>query len=92
MQHVIQHKNGGVPPQVSLQVATDGSFQDLFRMKPSEFLGSLDLLKDHDWFSNIERVFQIMPCSEENMVIFASHMMKGSTTRWWDCASTLMNN
>ncbi|XP_050897961.1 uncharacterized protein LOC127104858 [Lathyrus oleraceus] len=31
-------------------------------------------------------------CSEENKVVFASHMMKGSAVRWWESASILMTN
>ncbi|XP_050895726.1 uncharacterized protein LOC127102399 [Lathyrus oleraceus] len=40
----------------------------------------------------MEGIFQIVHCSEENKVVFASHMMRGSAVRWWESASTLMTN
>ncbi|XP_050919253.1 uncharacterized protein LOC127136776 [Lathyrus oleraceus] len=40
----------------------------------------------------MERIFQIVHYSEENKVVFASHMMKGPGVRWWESASTLMTN
>lgn len=58
-----------------------GSFRDFFRINPPEFQGGLDPLKAHEWLSYIERVFQIVHCSEENKVIFSSHMMKGPSGR-----------
>lgn len=61
-------------------------------MNPLEFQGSLDPLKAYEWFSNMERLFQTMPCSKENNVTFASHMLKGHSARWWDSVSTLMTN
>ncbi|XP_050878698.1 uncharacterized protein LOC127082494 [Lathyrus oleraceus] len=40
----------------------------------------------------MEGIFQIVHCSEENKVVFASYMMKGPIVRWWETASTLMTN
>ncbi|XP_050916725.1 uncharacterized protein LOC127131878 [Lathyrus oleraceus] len=40
----------------------------------------------------MEMIFWIMHCSEENKVVFASHMIKGPAVRWWENASTLMTN
>ncbi|XP_050902204.1 uncharacterized protein LOC127112054, partial [Lathyrus oleraceus] len=77
----------GVP-----QVAAGGSFRDFLRMNPPEFHGGLNLVKAQEWITDMERIFQIVHCSEENKVVFAYHMMKGSAVRWWESASILMTN
>ncbi|XP_050889269.1 uncharacterized protein LOC127094484 [Lathyrus oleraceus] len=63
-------------------------------MNPSEFQGGLNPVKAQKWVTSMERIFflQVVHCSEENKVVFASHMMKGPTVRWWESASTLMTN
>ncbi|XP_050878800.1 uncharacterized protein LOC127082616 [Lathyrus oleraceus] len=61
-------------------------------MNPPEFHGGLNPVKANEWITNMERIFQIVHCSEENKVVFATHMMKGMTVRWWESASTLMTN
>lgn len=53
-------------PQDTPQGSTSDNFQDFFRMNPTEFQDSLDLLKAHYWLSNMERVFQIVPLSHHN--------------------------
>jgi hypothetical protein len=92
MQYMMQQWNDGVHPQGIPQEAAGGSFWDFFRMNPPEFHGGLNHVKACEWITNMERVFQIMHCSEENKVVFSSHMMKGSAVRWWESASTLMTN
>lgn len=69
-------------PEVALQSVTNGNSQDFFRMNPPEFLGCVDPLVVHDWLYDMEKMLWVMPCSKENKVIFASHMMKGPATRW----------
>ncbi|XP_050914707.1 uncharacterized protein LOC127129596 [Lathyrus oleraceus] len=74
------------------QEATGGSFLDFFRMNPHEFHGGMNPVKAQEWITSMERIFQIVHCSEENKVVFSSHMMKGAAVRWWESASTLMTN
>ncbi|XP_050915462.1 uncharacterized protein LOC127130512 [Lathyrus oleraceus] len=89
---MMQQWNGGLHPQGVPQVAVDGSFRDFFRMNPPEFHGGLNPVKAREWITGMERIFRIVHYSEENKVVFASHMIKGSTVRWWESASTLMTN
>ncbi|XP_050897378.1 uncharacterized protein LOC127104225 [Lathyrus oleraceus] len=92
LQHVMQLANVGPQPSVVPQVAPNVNFKDFSRMNSPKFIGILDTLKAHDWLSNMERLFQIVLCSEGNKVTFSSHMLKGSSTRWWESASTLMRS
>ncbi|KAI5414801.1 hypothetical protein KIW84_040314 [Lathyrus oleraceus] len=52
-------------------------------MNPPELHGGLNTVKAHEWITSMERIFQIVHCSEENKVVFASHMMKSPAVRWW---------
>lgn len=61
-------------------------------MNPQEFHGGLNPVKAQEWITDMERIFWIVHCSEENKVVSASHMMKGPAVRWWESASTLMTN
>ncbi|XP_050902140.1 uncharacterized protein LOC127111333 [Lathyrus oleraceus] len=92
MQQMMQQWNGGLHPQGVPQEAVGGSFRDFFRMNPPEFHGRLNPVKAREWITIMEMIFQIMRCSEENKVVFTSHMMKGPVVRWWENASTLMTN
>ncbi|XP_050916547.1 uncharacterized protein LOC127131677 [Lathyrus oleraceus] len=78
MQQMMQQWNGGLHPQGVPPVAVGGSFRDFFRMNPPEFHGGLNPVKARKWITGMERIFRIVHCSEENKVVFASHMMKGS--------------
>ncbi|XP_058732938.1 uncharacterized protein LOC131604522 [Vicia villosa] len=75
------------PPQQN-----DGSrgFREFYRMNPPEFHGDLDPLKAHDWLTSIERIFEVTPCSEEDKVVCATHMLRGPAARWWMSASARM--
>ncbi|XP_050909051.1 uncharacterized protein LOC127122812 [Lathyrus oleraceus] len=77
----MQQWNGGLHPQGVPQEAEGGSFRDFFRMNPPEFHGGLNPVKAQEWITSMERIFQIVHCSEENKVVFSSHMMKGTTVR-----------
>ncbi|XP_050909073.1 uncharacterized protein LOC127122837 [Lathyrus oleraceus] len=50
-------------------------------MNPPKFYGGLNPVKAHEWITSMERIFQIVHCSEENKVVFATHMMKGPAVR-----------
>lgn len=59
-------------------------------MNPPEYLDGVDPVVAHDWLVGIERVFQTVPCNEEEKVTFAAQMMKGSARMQWASASVLM--
>ena len=82
--------NGGLNAPVVVPEATGETYRDFFRMNPLEFHGGLDPIKAHEWVASMEGIFEIVLCSEENKVVFASHSLKGPAMRWWKSASTLM--
>ncbi|XP_058784735.1 uncharacterized protein LOC131659580 [Vicia villosa] len=82
--------NGGHNVPVVVPEAAGGTYRDFFRMNPAEFHGGLDPIKAHEWVASMEEIFEIVHCSEENKVVFASHSLKGPAMRWWKSASALM--
>ena len=90
MQNMVHEMHGNHNPPAVVPAVVGGTFRDFFRMKPQEFHGGLDPVKAHEWLTGMERIFQIVTCSEENKVTFASHSLKGPAARWWESASHLM--
>jgi hypothetical protein len=37
-----------------------------------------------DWLRMIEKKLQVVQCSNQERVLFASHQLEGSTSEWWD--------
>ena len=87
---VMQQGNGDPTAPVVVPDVAGGTHRDFFRMNPLEFHGGLDPIKAHEWVASIEGILEIVQCSEENKVVFASHSLKGPAMRWWKSASTLM--
>ena len=87
---MLQHVQSQAQPQPTPQAVVRGNFREFYRMSPPEFQGGLDPVLALDWLSEIERVFKVITCTEEDKVLFASHMMKGPAARWWTSAETRM--
>jgi cobalamin biosynthesis protein CbiD len=37
-----------------------------------------------DWLKRVEKKLQVMQCSNQERVLFASHQLEGPTSEWWD--------
>jgi hypothetical protein len=37
-----------------------------------------------DWLRTIEKKLQVVQCSNQERVLFASHQMEVSASEWWD--------
>lgn len=42
------------------------------------------------WISNIERTFEVCRCTEYQKVLYASYLLQGETTLWWDTQRNLL--
>lgn len=58
-----RHERETTTPQAPHNFSGE-DFHAFFRMKPLEFLGGLDPVADHDWSVSMERVLQVVRCSE----------------------------
>ncbi|GAB2228224.1 hypothetical protein Droror1_Dr00010054 [Drosera rotundifolia] len=79
--------------RVSQQAPTSG-------MKMKEFLGlgppSFDGARDHMtaklFILELEKIFQVLQCCEEEKVNFATFMLKGKATVWWHVEENLLKH
>ncbi|XP_028118063.1 uncharacterized protein LOC114315649 [Camellia sinensis] len=52
-------------------------------MKPPQFHGGLNPLKDEAWVLGIEKLFQVVPCLETQKALLATFTLKDEVKRWW---------
>lgn len=57
-------------------------FREFYGMNYPKLHGDLGLLKAQDHLTSIEVMFELTPCSKEDMVICATHMLIGHAARW----------
>ncbi|XP_028082876.1 uncharacterized protein LOC114284179 [Camellia sinensis] len=57
--------------------------QKFNKMKLPTFLGKIEPLKAEKWMLEIEKLFEVFPCSETQKVLLATYTLKEETRRWW---------
>ncbi|XP_028072979.1 uncharacterized protein LOC114275183 [Camellia sinensis] len=57
--------------------------QTFLKMKPSAFMGGIKLLKVETWLLEIEKLFEVFPCTETQKVLLATYTLKDEARRWW---------
>ncbi|XP_028083076.1 uncharacterized protein LOC114284365 [Camellia sinensis] len=53
------------------------------KMKPPTFQGELEPLKAEAWILEIEKLFEVFPCSEEQKVLLATFTLQEKARMWW---------
>ena len=53
------------------------------KMKPPQFHSGLDPLKAETWVLGIEKLFEVFPCSETQIVLLATFKLEDEARRWW---------
>jgi hypothetical protein len=51
---------------------------DFPKLKPQPFTGGHDPLEAQSWLDELNKIFEILQCTDEQMVAFASYMLKGA--------------
>jgi hypothetical protein len=51
---------------------------------PPTFSHLVEPMHADDWLRMIEKKLQVVQCSNQERVLFASHQLEGSTSEWWD--------
>ena len=59
------------------------------QLKPPTFHGTPDPMAAESWLLGIERVFEVLPCTEEQKVVFATFTFEGATLVWWQLKKPL---
>ncbi|XP_028064705.1 uncharacterized protein LOC114267832 [Camellia sinensis] len=76
------------PPPLPVQVEPDNNdiislTKKFMKMKPSTFLGGIEPLKAETWLLEMEKLYEIFPCSETQKVLLATYTLKDEARRWW---------
>ncbi|GFS37303.1 hypothetical protein Acr_00g0051260 [Actinidia rufa] len=59
------------------------------QLRPPTFYGTPDPMAAESWLLGIERVFEVLPCTDEQKVIFATFMFEGAALIWWQLKKPL---
>ncbi|XP_012571081.1 uncharacterized protein [Cicer arietinum] len=65
-------------------------FYDFLKLQPSTFQGSHNPSEAQAWLDEIKKAFEVVPCTEEQKVAFAAHLLKGGAEYWWRSAKTYL--
>ncbi|XP_028083214.1 uncharacterized protein LOC114284493 [Camellia sinensis] len=52
-------------------------------MKPPTSLGDIEPFKAKTWLLEMEKLFEVFPCSETQKVLLATYTLKAEACRWW---------
>ncbi|XP_028121923.1 uncharacterized protein LOC114319122 [Camellia sinensis] len=53
------------------------------KMKMPTFFGGIELLKAETWLLEMEKLFEVFPCTETQKVLLATYTLKDEARRWW---------
>ncbi|GFS40834.1 hypothetical protein Acr_00g0070780 [Actinidia rufa] len=59
------------------------------QLTPPTFYGTPDPMAAESWLLGIERVFEVLPCTDEQKVVFATFMFEGAALIWWQLKKPL---
>ncbi|XP_045787522.1 uncharacterized protein LOC123882913 [Trifolium pratense] len=55
--------------------------------QPPTFAGGYDPEGSQKWLEDVERIFKVMRCTEEQKVVLGTYMLREEADHWWDNAS-----
>ncbi|GFS46043.1 hypothetical protein Acr_00g0099810 [Actinidia rufa] len=59
------------------------------QLRPPTFYGTPDPMAAESWLLGIERVFEVLPCTDEQKVVFATFTFEGAALIWWQLKKPL---
>jgi hypothetical protein len=77
----MQQAQGHQPAPQSQPRDKLGEFQ---RTKPPTFSHFVEPMDANDWLKTTEKKLQVVQCNNREKVLFASHLLEGPATDWWD--------
>ncbi|XP_028053198.1 uncharacterized protein LOC114257618 [Camellia sinensis] len=75
-----------LPPLVQVELNNNDIInltQKFMKMKPPTFLGGIESLKAETWLLEMEKLFEVFPCTETQKVLLATYTLKDEARRWW---------
>jgi hypothetical protein len=70
--------------QPALQPQSHDKLGEFKGTKPPTFSHLVEPMDADDWLKRVEKKLQVMQCSNQERVLFASHQLEGPTSEWWD--------
>ncbi|MCH80451.1 retrotransposon protein, partial [Trifolium medium] len=71
-------------------VVGNPAFREYNRNHPPEFNGEGDPQEAKRWIKQMEKIFGMATCSEEDKVVYATHQFRGAAEDWWEGAKRRM--
>ncbi|MCL0184070.1 hypothetical protein M2T59_27910, partial [Klebsiella pneumoniae] len=68
--------NNHAPPQNKLA--------EFLRVRPPIFSSTTNTVEAGDWLHAIEKKLDLLQCTDQEKVSFASHQLHGPASEWWD--------
>ena len=57
---------------------------DFLRVRPPTFSSTTNPVEAGDWLHAVEKKLELLQCTDQEKVVFASHQFEGSASEWWD--------
>lgn len=70
-------QNGPPPPPPS-------KLLEFLRVRPPTFSSTTNPIEANDWLDAIEKKLNLLQCTDEEKVVFATHQLQGPALAWWD--------
>ena len=77
---VEQQVNNGVPKNLELSRCTMEQFK---KLNPPSFKGTPNPTEAENWVMQMEKMFDVLKCTDEQRVLFGTFMLEGEAEHWW---------
>jgi Zinc knuckle./Retrotransposon gag protein. len=77
MQNQLNQGNNNAPPP-------QNKLADFLRVRPPTFSSTTNPVEAGDWLHAIEKKLELLQCTDQEKVVFASHQLQGPASEWWD--------
>ena len=71
-----------VNEEVPVRRSSGCPFKEFTSAKPPEFRGKCDPIAAANWISEMETIFTVSRCSEEQKVLYSTIVLKGEALNW----------
>ena len=70
------------PRNVEPRVETT-TIAKFYKQRPIDFHGNDDAMKADFWIMDMERIFRVLPCTDEQKILFATDTLRDEAQYWW---------
>jgi hypothetical protein len=79
MQQIVQ---GQIEPQ--FENRSEQAFGEFWKLRPPVFRGNVSPDDARDWLLIVESILRVIPCTDDEKVLFVTYLLKGAAGYWWD--------